>query len=185
MTAAEATQAAPTADAALFALVADLEKARAAYKILGAEWDAKHAAFPPETNWRWRPAFGHFKAAYADGMRQYESYGRGPGVADDEREAFEALWAHLSAFYETKSAEAKRLRDKAGMDELEARMQTATDKCCDIISQICHTKPETLAGAIVLLREAVVADDPDADDDTMARASALATLDRLAGGGVS
>ncbi len=176
---------APSADAALFALVADLEKSRAAYKDLAAERDKKLAELPPEADWQWGPAFVDFKGIYNSAMERFDDLSRGPGCIGPERKAFDALWAHLSAFYETKVAEVKRLCDEAGIDEFDRRMDRISDESCDLIGRICHMKPETLAGAIVLLREAGKYDDPDADADTVARVSALATLERLANGGAA
>ena len=168
---------APSADAALFALVADLEKSRAAYKDLAAERDRKLTELPPEAGWSWRPAFVDFESLHNSAMERFDDLSRGLGCIGPERKAFDALWAHLSAFYGAKVAEGKRLCDEAGIDDFDNRLQQISDESCDLISQICQTKPETLAGAIVLLREAGKDDpDPDADADTMARASALATL---------
>ena len=185
MTASKATPAAPSADVALFSLVADLEKSRAAYKDLAAERDSKLAELPPEAGWRWGPAFVGFKGLHNSAMERFDYLSRGPGCIGPERKAFDALWAHLSAFYEAKIAEVKRLCDEAGIDDFERRMDRISDESCGLISRICHMKPETLTGAIVLLREAGKYDDPDpdADADTVARVSALATLERLADGG--
>lgn len=42
-------------------------------------------------------------------MEHLDSLIQGPGPIETERKAFEALWAHLSAFYESRTAEADRL----------------------------------------------------------------------------
>ena len=117
-------------------------------------------------------------------MERFDALSEGPGDVSSERQAFDALWAHLSTFYEAKAGERERLRDEAGIPELESRIQEALDRHCDIGSKICHMQPVTLEGAIVLLREAASTDSPDDDCiDTVARRSALAALERLAEGG--
>ena len=176
----------PTADAELFALVARQDEIRAEQKVLDAEYDRKLAGLPPEAAWLWGPAFLPFEKAHRAAMERFDTLSQRGSRHEPERKVYDVLWAHLSTFYEAKAAETERLRNEAGISELDRRMQDATDRYCKIASEICHMRPITLEGAIVLLREAASTESPDGGyDDAVARRSALATLERLAGGSAS
>ena len=176
----------PGPDAELFALVAKQDEITAEQEALKAECDQKLADLPPEADWLWQPAFVPFRDAHRSMTKRLDALSKGPGCVDPERKVFDVLWAHLFTFYEAKVAETERLRNEAGVSELDRRMQDASDRYCEIASEICHMRPVTLEGAIVLLREAASTESPDGGyDDAVARQSALAALERLAGGSAS